>query len=120
MSYLSRKMVNERLKLAGRQSYRIVAPSYGQLIRSDDVLRLLNNSRRGIREPFMFIPSDLLTPDELAADPELAGAISAKKLKRWTHRIKNVPPHFHINNHVIRFPRAVFFRWLDERTRKRA
>lgn len=119
MSYLTRELICERLRLKWRQSYRIVPSSYGSLISSDEVLHLLNVSRRGIAEPIAFIPSDLATAEELADDEVLGGLVSPRKILLWTKRIKNVPPHFHINNQTVRFSRRSFFAWLDEFVRRK-
>ena len=47
--YWSRSFVNERLRLAVRQSYRLVPATASGRIRSDGVLLLLNRARVGIR-----------------------------------------------------------------------
>lgn len=119
MNYLTRELICARLRLKQRQSYRIVPPSYGPLISSDEVLHLLNESRRGIAEPLEFIPSDLMTAEELSEDEALGGIVSPKKILLWTKRIKNVPPHFRINKHVTRFSRRSFFEWLDRGARRK-
>lgn len=117
MAYLTRQLICQRLRLGRRQSYRIVFPSYGPLINDSEVVHLLNDARRSIPEPFTMLPSDLMTPEELAADPELNGAISAHRLLVWTRRRKNIPPHFRLTTHTIRFSRSLFFNWLSRRSR---
>lgn len=119
MNYLSRALVCERLRLGGRQSYRIVSPSYGSLISSDEILHIINNARRGIREPLDAIPCDMMTAEELAADPVLGGVVQASRIITWTHRTKNVPPHFRFNKKTTRFSRGIFIQWLDSRSRIR-
>lgn len=112
MNYLPRPLILEQLKLSLRQSYRIVPPSYGALINSDEVLHIVNEARRGIREPLTGIPDDVLTAEQLAGDPALGGVLSPARLIKWTHRKRNIPPHFRFNKKTTRFPRRQFFDWL--------
>ena len=113
--YLSRKFVCERLKLGLSQSFRLLPSCYGALISSEDVLDLLNNSRRMIAEPFLDIPTDIVTADELAAAPEFAqSGITAHNIIVWTQRrTKKIPPHIRVNKHTVRFPKKQFLDWLD-------
>ena len=119
MNYLTRQLICDRLRLAWRQSYRIVMPSYGPLINSDEVLHILNDARRGIKEPLDCIPHDIVTAEELAQDPALNGLLTPERIMTWTHRTRNVPPHFRFNSHTIRFSRSRFFTWLYARSKLR-
>ena len=117
-NYLKRSFVCDRLRLSRWQSYQIVGSSYGPRISSDDVLAVLNRSRKGGIAPLTYpqFPHDLLTPEELSA--ELAESdISVRDLLNWTRRTKAVPPHYRLNKCTIRFPRATFMAWLDERSK---
>ena len=114
MNLLRRQLICERLRLERRTSYRIIGPSRLSLINSDEVLQLLNDARRG-GIPYLYdIPSDLRTPDEMAAEIE---GVTANDLLNWTRRTKNVPPHFRINKHTTRFSASRLLAWLEERTR---
>lgn len=113
MNFLRRDLICERLRLKVRQSYRIVGSSRSGLISSDEVVRLLNRARRGIPQPFAFIPTDIMKPDEIAAETGL----TESKLRAWTRRTKNVPPHFRLNGHTIRYPHALFVAWLRENSK---
>ena len=118
MNYLKRETICRHLRLGLRQSYRIVGSSYGERISSDDVLSVLNRSRRAIVNPLDYIPSDLMTPDETVArfaDSE----ITTRELRAWIHRKRNIPPHFRINKHTVRFSAALLDRWLAGRSRVR-
>lgn len=118
MNLLRRQLICERLKLKTRQSYRIVGSSRSGLISSDEVLRILNQSRRGIQEPYSFVPSDLMKAEELLVIPELAeSGLTTGKLRAWTHRTKNIPPHFRLNGHTIRYPRSLFIAWLAKNSK---
>ena len=108
MNFLRRNLICDRLRLEVRQSYRIVGSSRSGLISSDEVLRILNRSRHGIPAPFAFIPTDIMRPDELS---EYTG-LPENKIRAWTRRTKNVPPHFRLNGHTIRYPHALFVAWL--------
>lgn len=117
-SYLKRDFVCSRLRLNGSTSYDIIGTAYGPLISSDDVLSLLNRARRAIPDPIPFIPSDLATPDEMAADPSLAeSGITAHDLFNWTRRTKNQAPHFRLTRKCTRFSRSILLAWLDARSR---
>ena len=108
----------DRLRLTLRQSYRLVGSSRSGLISSDEVVRILNRSRRAIQQPYSFIPSDIMTADELVATPELADSgITTRRLRAWTRRTKNVPPHFRLNGHTIRYPHALFVAWLADNSK---
>jgi hypothetical protein len=114
MHFLSRHLVNDRLRLSVYQSYRIVGePShYGARIRSDYVVEMLNRSRCAGEEMVMELPSDILTADEMAA--ELAESdISAKNLMNWSNRSRNPLPHYRLNKHTRRFRRASVMKWLE-------
>ena len=119
MNYLDRPLVCKRLALSPRQSYRIVSPSYGSLISSDEVLHIVNEARRGIREPLDAIPCDMVTAEELAKDDVLNGLLSHERILVWTRRRKNVPPHFRFNKQTTRFSRSRFFSWLDKNSKLR-
>lgn len=115
-NYLKRQFVCDRLRISRCQSYEMVGSSYGPRISSDDVLSVLNRARRGMPDAVAWIPHDLLTPEELSA--ELAESdISVRDLLNWTRRTKAVPPHYRFTKRTIRFPRAPFMAWLDERSR---
>ena len=114
MNFLRRDLICERLRLNVRQSYRIVGSSRSGLISSDEVLRILNRSRRGIEDPFSFIPSDIATPDELIAEID---GIKPEKLRAWMRRTRNVCPHFRLNGHTRRIPRALFVGWLAKNSK---
>lgn len=122
MRYLDRDFIRERLRLSRTASYRLVGSSRLSLINSDDVLKLLNNARRGGQEVLAYIPSDIRTADEIAAALHDDGdfAITASMIKRWAHRTKNPPPHFHLNQKTLRFRLATFRDWLNAGTRIRS
>lgn len=119
MNYLPRPLILKRLKLSLRQSYRIIPPSYSSLINSDEILEIVNNARRGIREPLTGIPSDMMTAEEIANDPAIGGIVSPKRILTWTRRKKNVPPHFRFNKQTTRFSRSGFFEWLSTQSQIR-
>ena len=119
MNYLPRPLILKRLKLSLRQSYRIIPPSYSSLINSDEILEIVNNARRGIREPLTGIPSDMMTADEIANDPALGGIVPPKRILVWTRRKKNVPPHFRFNKQTTRFSRSSFLEWLSTQSQIR-
>jgi len=118
VNYLRRQTICDRLRLSLRQSYRIVGSSYGERIASDDVIGVLNRSRRAIPEPLDFIPSDLMTPAETATRFS-ESEITERELFAWTHRTKDVVPHFRLNSHTIRFSASRLEDWLGTRSRVR-
>lgn len=119
MNYLDRPLVCKRLALSPRQSYRIVSPSYGSLINSDELLHVVNEARRSIREPLDSIPCDIVTAYELAKDESLNALVSAERILTWTRRKKNVPPHFRFNKQTTRFSCRLFFSWLEKNSKLR-
>lgn len=115
MSLLKRKLVCERLRLKRRASYRIIGASRLSFISSDDVLALLNDAQRPLHvgmERLTEIPSDLRTPEEMAAE---IGGVTAHDLLNWTRRKKNVPPHFRLNHSTTRFSSRRMMAWIEER-----
>lgn len=114
MNFLCRDLICERLRLKVRQSYRLIGSSRSGLISSDEVLRILNCSRRGIENPFSFIPSDILTPDELVTEID---GIKPEQLRAWMRRTRNVCPHFRLNGHTRRIPYALFVGWLAKNSK---
>lgn len=110
MRYWKREDVMSRLRLSQSASYRIVGTARGSLISSTDILAILNNSRRGPQPMLAEIPSDLLTPEEMARE---LGNVTARDLHNWTLRARNVVPHFLLNTHCRRFQRSMVLAWLD-------
>ena len=118
MNFMSREWLCSRLRLSPRQSYSLVRSGYGPCVSSDAVLSLVNKSRRNIDAPFDYVPSDIMTADELAATPELAeSGITSRMLLVFTRREKpdNQPPFLHINKQTTRFVKSLFLDWLVER-----
>lgn len=110
MHFWTREFVNDTLRLARRQSYRVVPATASGRIRSDAVLSLLNRSRIGIASPLSCLPDGMLTIDE-AAD---RFGVSVNDLRRWTRRTRRTAPHFRINRRIMRFPAALLEEWLKE------
>lgn len=113
--YLTRQDVCDRLRMSRWQSYQFVGPSYGPLVNSDSVLALLNHYRRQIAEPLQFVPDDLCTPEELAAELGEPN-ITARAIFNWTRRKKAVPPHFRLSKRTVLLSKRMFVAWLDERS----
>lgn len=113
MYLLTRQHICDRLRFELRTSYRIVGASRLSLISSDDVLDILNTARRGIPEPLREIPSDLRTPEEMAAE---IGGVTAQMLLTWTRRTKTMPPHFRFNKQTTRFSAKLLTAWIEERS----
>ena len=109
MFYVSRKFITERLHISMWASYGLFpATSIGR-IPSDRVIDLLNRSRKAGEEKLDFIPSDIVTADQLAEET----GIPAHSILVWTRRRVKVPPHFRINKQTTRFRRSSFSAWLD-------
>ena len=111
MTLLRRQLVCDRLRLQRRASYRIIGSARLSLVSSDDVLCICNNARRGAIDALLDIPTDLLTPDEMAAEI----GVEAKALLAWTRRTKNIPPHFRFNKQTTRFSRSRLMAWLGRK-----
>ena len=120
MRYLRRQIVCDRLRIALSTSYKVVGSAYGSRICSDDVLELLNRSRNETQEIVCELPSDLMTPAEIAAIPEIAESdISEREIINWTKRLRNPAPCFHINKQTRRISRSSFLRWIEGTSRIR-
>lgn len=118
MNYLRRERICEMLRLGTRQSYRLVGSSYGERISSDDVIDLINRSRRAIHDPLNCIPCDLMTPEE-TAERFAASDITVRELRAWVKRVRNIPPHFRFNKQTFRFSASRLEKWLAGRSRVR-
>lgn len=114
--YLTRSDVCDRLRMSRWQSYQFVGPSYGPLINSDNLVTLLNHYRRAIPKPLDYVPSDLRTAEELAAELNEPN-ITARDILNWTRRTKAMPPHFRLSRRTILLSKRMFLEWLDERSR---
>ena len=110
MNLFSRETINNILRIAPRQSYRILRHTSTGRIRSDAVLDLLNNARVGIITPLSVLPFDLITPDEV----ERVYGVTKKELSRWGKRKRNAPPHFRLNKHTVRYSQSSFGKWLKD------
>ena len=120
MFYLRRQTVCERLRLALSTSSKVVGSAYGSRISSDEVLELLNRSRNETQEVLRELPSDLMTPAEIAALPEIAGSeITEREIVNWTKRARNPAPCFRLNKQTRRIRRSSFMRWIEERSKIR-
>ena len=117
MNYLTRQKICDRLRLGLRQSYRVVGSSYGELVGSDEVVRLLNRARRACG-PLSHVPSDMLTPEEMSERLAEDG-VTAHDLVVWCRRTKNVPPHYRINRVTVRFRESDMLEWMRGRSRIR-
>lgn len=109
MFYVSRKFICERLGVSKWASYGMFAATSIGRIPSDRVIALLNESRKAGEERLDFIPSDIVTADQLAEET----GIPAHSILVWTRRRVKVPPHFRINKQTTRFRRSSFAAWLD-------
>lgn len=116
MRFLRRQQVMNRLRMSQSVSYRIIGTARGSLISTDDVLRILNNARRGPQPMLVEVPDDLATPSEIAAELTSEG-ITEHDLHNWTLRTRNIPPFFLLNTHCRRFQRSAFFGWLADSTK---
>lgn len=116
--FMSRDWLCRRLRLSPRQSYALVRSGYGPCVSSDAVLSLVNRSRRNISDPFVCVPSDIMTAEELSQSPELVkSGLAPRTLLVFTRRENpaNRPPHLHINKQTTRFVKSLFLDWLSER-----
>ena len=120
MHWMSREWLCSRLRLSPRQSYSLVRSGYGPCVSYNAILSLVNRSCRNIPEPFTYVPSDIMTAEELAATPELAeSGITPHMLLVFTRRgnANNQPPHIRANKQTTRFVKFLFLAWLAERAR---
>ena len=118
--YLTRERICERLRIAVSTSYKLVGSAYGSRISSDEVVTLLNRSRNETQDVLTDLPSDLLTPAEMAAVPEIAAReISEREIVNWTKRKRNPAPCFRLNKQTRRIRRSSFMAWMDATTRLR-
>lgn len=118
--YLRRKLVCERLRIALSTSYRIVGATYGDLIGENVVVKLLNDCRNESQEVLRQMPSDLMTPAEVAAIPDIAESeISERDILNWTKRRRNPVPCFRLNKHTRRIRRSAFLAWISGASRVR-
>ena len=113
MNYLTRDLVNLRLALKHRQSYRLIPMRYtcrNGLISSDLLLEMLNRSR--VNQPVLeHIPSDLVSLDTLAQRLAPTG-ITRPQLFRWANRKRDPLPHIRFNGHTRRFSLSLCDAWL--------
>ena len=120
MRYLRRQIVCDRLRLALSTSYKVVGSAYGARICSDDVLELLNRSRNETQEVLCDLPSDLMTPAEIAALPEIAESeITEREIVNWTKHRRNPAPCFRLNKQTRRIRRSSLLQWIEESSRIR-
>lgn len=118
--FMRREWLCKRLRVSLRQSYSLVKSGYGPCVSYNAILSLVNRSRRNIPEPFTYVPSDIMTAEELAATPELAeSGITPHMLLVFTRRgnANNQPPHIRANKQTTRFVKFLFLAWLAERAR---
>lgn len=121
--FMKREWVCERLRTSVRQSYSLVRSGYGPCVSYRAVLALVNRSRRNIAAPFESVPSDILTADELAREPELAqSGLTPRMLLVFTRRgnTGNQPPFLRVNKQTTRFVKSLFLGWLAERAESAA
>lgn len=120
MRFLRRQIICERLRIALSTSYKVVGSAYGSRVCSDEVLELLNRARNESQEVLSELPSDLMTPAEIAALPEIAGSdITEREIVNWTKRLRNPAPCFRLNKQTRRIRRSSFLRWIEETSRIR-
>ena len=110
MFYITRSFICDRLRISKWVSYDLFRATGIGRIPSDRVIDLLNGSRRAGEERLDYIPSDIVTADQLAEET----GIPAHSILVWTRRKVKVPPHYRITNQTIRFRRSSFNAWLDK------
>ena len=116
MYLLSRQFVCDRLRLERRTSYRIINASHLSLINSDEIIEILNESKKGITIQVDNIPTDLRTPSEMASEL----GIDEQTLLTWTlRRTKNIPPHYRFNKKTIRYSAKMLTDWVELNTKRR-
>lgn len=113
MYFYKRELVNGMLRLAPRQSYRLVRQTPSGRISSDVLLELLNRCRVGIKEPFSSFPCDLMKPEEVESEY----GITKSELRKWYRRKRNPSPHFRLNKYTIRYPKSLLVEWLKDNSR---
>lgn len=113
MFYVTRQFVCDRLGVSPWASYGMFRATDIGRIPSDRVTSLLNRSRRAGEEEVDYIPSDIVTAEQLSEET----GIPAHSIMVWTRRTKKVPPHYRINKQTTRFRRSSFAAWLERRTR---
>lgn len=110
MYYWTRSAVNDRLKLAKFQSYRIIPATPSGRISSEYIAALLNRTRVGVTFR-LDIPSDILTPEELVGRYAESN-ITWKDIRRWIRRKRNPLPHYRLSRYAIRFPAEDVETWI--------
>lgn len=113
MYFYNRELVNGMLRLAPRQSYRLVRKTPSGRISSDVLLELLNRSRVGIQDPISCFPCDLIKPEEAIAEY----GVTKSELRRWSRRKRNPSPHFRLNKYTIRYSKSLLGEWLMENSK---
>lgn len=112
MYYWDRSFVNDRLKLAKFQSYRIIPATPSGRISSEYIVDLLN--RTGVGAAYLLcVPANLLTPEELVARYADSN-LTLKDIRRWMNRKRRPIPHYRLSRYAIRFPLNEVDKWLKE------
>lgn len=112
MYYWPRSYVNERLKLAKFQSYRIIPATNSGRISSDYIVNLLNRTGVGIAAFRCSMPSDILTTEELVERYAESG-ITRKDVIKWSRLKRNPIPHYRLSRYAIRFSAADVDEWMN-------
>lgn len=109
MHFIGRSIVCERLGIRPSASY-VLLPGSGiqAMVRSDAVVSLLNSSRRGREAEVDFIPSDIVTADQL----EREYGVPASRFISYAKRKRRPIPHFRITRRVVRFRRSSVEKWM--------
>jgi hypothetical protein len=110
---ISRKVVNKCLRLSYRASHKLFEGT--ESIQSGRVNALLNSVRRGSQPelPSDWIPTTLLTAEELAAalSHEFM-TVTPRQVRNWTKR--QLPaPHFYLSSRNLLFDQSQVEFWMQ-------
>jgi hypothetical protein len=104
---VTRAHICERLRLKRKQCWQMFPTEVGNRVWDSTVVNCLRNKAVNVRNVSDFIPSDLLTPEEIAKEIGTPA--------RWVlNQIKNVRkavPHYRLGLRTILVRRSEFLTW---------
>jgi hypothetical protein len=114
-SLVTRAHICERLRLTPWQSWKLFPAEVGNRVWDSTVVNVLRNKAVNVRDVADFIPSDLLKPEEIAAEIDVPRSWVMAQIKN----VRKAVPHYRLGSRTVLVRRAEFLTWCATSNKRR-
>lgn len=112
---VTRAHICERLHINRKQCWRMFPAEVGNRIWDSTVVNVLRNKSENVRNVADFIPSDLLRPEDIAAEIGVPRSWVMNQIKN----VRRAVPHYRLGQRTVLVRRAEFLTWCATANKKR-